>query len=562
MRLSRLTLAITAVLGSSVSTAAFAIDLYVDTKTEQIYAKPGPGRVHMGSFVKEDAAKPAGNMTDRAGDKAVAKTGDTRADSTADSATEKTDAAEVMALRRDIELKAKMREARLVSDMASLEERVKETEKTKMKYGPGLHFESKDGNFTAAIDGRLQVDSQYNIINDVQSPAAEDRPYELNSGATIRRARLGVEGTFYKKWDYKFEYDFSRGNGAVTSGITDAFIRYNFDNPLSVKVGSFKEPFSLEEATSNRFYTFVERNMAVNTFLDNPNVYKTGVGVNYAVPRWQTGIAFQTEPVGSWSSAATSINPNGNNSRNNGSGDISWASTGRISGRPWLESETKFLHIGASASHTRVNTQYFGNGNFANGGMSFGAFPAVNVDRTNVLNTSNLSTGNKNDPDSRRVESYNRWGAETALVYGPFSAQAEYLQTDIYGHGYSGESLFGYYGYASYFLTGESRTYHVKNGAWNRLKPHQAFQLNGPGWGAWEIAAGYDYLNMNDGVIRGGEADLVKFGLNWYPHSNMRVMTNYVHVLDVNTAGVTDRRSAAFNNANLDAWVTRFAVEF
>ncbi len=42
-------------LGSGVSCMAFAIDLYVDTKTEQIYAKPGPGRVHMGSFVREDA---------------------------------------------------------------------------------------------------------------------------------------------------------------------------------------------------------------------------------------------------------------------------------------------------------------------------------------------------------------------------------------------------------------------------------------------------------------------------------------------------------------------------
>ena len=31
-------------------------------------------------------------------------------------------------VRKDIELKAKMREARLVSEMASLEERVKETE--------------------------------------------------------------------------------------------------------------------------------------------------------------------------------------------------------------------------------------------------------------------------------------------------------------------------------------------------------------------------------------------------------------------------------------------------
>ena len=55
MKLSRLSLAITAILGSGLSSTAFAIDLYVDTKTEQIYAKPGPGRVHMGSFVREDS---------------------------------------------------------------------------------------------------------------------------------------------------------------------------------------------------------------------------------------------------------------------------------------------------------------------------------------------------------------------------------------------------------------------------------------------------------------------------------------------------------------------------
>lgn len=557
MTLSRTLLTVAATLGSSVPTAAFALDLYMDTKTEQIYAKPGPGRILLGSFVREQdktskVGEPERSSEDQPAGSAMVANG----------AAGKRDASELAAMRKDMELKAEMREAHLTSEVASLEERVKQAEKTKMKYGPGLHFESADGNFTAALDGRLQVDAQYNITNDVLSPAANDRPYELNSGANIRRARLGVEGTIFKKWDYKFEYDFSRGNGSVTSGITDAFIRYNFDNPLSIKVGSFKEPFSMEEATSNRFLTFVERNMAVNTFLDNPNVYKTGIGINYAVPRWQTGVSFQTEPVGSWSNAATSINPNGNNSRNNGSGDISWEGVGRISGRPWLESETKFWHIGASAAYTRVNTQYEGDGDLANGGMSFGSFPAVNVDRTNVLNTGNLSIGNRNDPDSRRVESFNRWGAETALVYGPFSAQAEYLRTDINGHGYSGESLFGFYGYVSYFLTGESRVYHVKNGAWNRIKPNQLFQLSGPGWGAWEIAAGYDYMDMNDGVIRGGKADLIKFGLNWYPHSHLRVMTNYIHVLDVNTAGVADRRSAGFNNANLDMWITRFQVDF
>ncbi len=58
-----------------------------------------------------------------------------------------------------------------------------------------------------------------------------------------------------------------------------------------------------------------------------------------------------------------------------------------------------------------------------------------------------------------RAETLTRFGAETALVYGPFSAQAEYLQTDVSGSGYSGASMYGYYGYMTYFLTGESRNY-------------------------------------------------------------------------------------------------------
>ena len=35
-----------------VSTNTLAMDLYVDSKTKQIYAEPGPNRVLMGSFEK------------------------------------------------------------------------------------------------------------------------------------------------------------------------------------------------------------------------------------------------------------------------------------------------------------------------------------------------------------------------------------------------------------------------------------------------------------------------------------------------------------------------------
>lgn len=565
MKLSKLTLAIATTIGAGISAGAFAIDLYVDTKTEQIYAKPGPGRVHMGSFVKEDpAAKATDKTAEKKSDRELDKT-------TADTAADRADTAGLSAVRRDIELKSKMMGARLTSDIASLEERVKETEKVHIGLHDGApHFSSRDGNFTFAVNGRMQVGSQYNFINDVLPATGANLPNELNSGVTLRRARLGVEGTFLKIWDYKFEYDFSRGNGSVESGITDAFVRLNITNPFSVKVGSFKEPFSLEEAASNRYLTFIERHMAVNSFVDNPNTYKTGLGINYAVPRFQLGVALQTEPIGAWSAASTTVNAAGNNSRNNGAGDSGWEGIGRITGRPWMEDETKFWHIGISAGHTVVNTQYQANGTInvgpnqtgGGGGMAFFAFPGTNVDRSNMLNTGNLSVGDRGAPGSRRIESYDRYGAETWLVHGPFAVQGEYLRTNINGLGYDGEHMTGYYGFASYFLTGESKTYQVRNAAANRIKPKRNFQWNGSGWGAWEVAGGYDYINLNSGVIRGGQADMVRFALNWYPYSHVKIQNNITYVLDVNTSGSTIPRTAGFNNADLSSFLTQVQVDF
>ncbi len=462
-----------------------------------------------------------------------------------------------------------------------LEERMKEVEKIHGNFDDrGLHWATKDGNFSVSLNGRIQPASQYNFVNDPDPAFGANTANELNSGMNIRRARLGVEGTFYKVWDYKFEYDFSRGNGTVGSGITDAFVRLNHTDALSYKLGSFKEPFSLEEAASNRYLTFIERHMSVNAFVDNPNTYKTGIGANYAVQRWQTGIAFQTEPIGSWSSASTSVNANGNQNRNNGSGDTGWQGIGRVSGRPWMEDDTKFMHVGISAGHTEVNTQYRADGTMVGegqigggGGMSFFAFPGTNVDRTNILNTGNLSTGALNDPNRRQVTSYDRYGAEGWFVYGPFSAQAEYLRTNINGVGYDGEHLTGYYGFISYFLTGESKSYHVRNGAANRLKPRKPFHWDGSGLGAWEIAAGYDYIDMNSGAIKGGEMDMFRFGLNWYPHSNVKFQSNIIHVFNINTAGTpitntngysggAGARTHGWNNGDLSAFLTQITVDF
>ena len=528
-----------------VSTNVMAMDLYVDTKTKQIYAEPGHNRVLMGSFEKVSETKPQSEPL----------------------ATK----AEVTAIKQELELKNN--EIKALSEFAA---EANGPESAHLSLKDGIHMSTKDGNFTAGINGRMQIDSQINeqtLPNAYQGIYASPTgvPVTLNNGAGLRRARLGIEGTFFKKTDYKFEYDFTRGNGLNAGGITDAYIRYNFTKPFSVKVGAFKEPFSLEEATSNRYTTFIERNMAVNTFVDNLNTYKVGIGANYAVDRWQIGSSFQTEGVGGYNNAygsnsltgstGSAVNTNGGVNRNGGGGDTSWEFNTRVSGTPWMSSKTKFLHVGTSGSYISINNNYTGNGTYNNGGVIFANGVGGNVDRTAILNTGNLTSGNNGAKGSHQASTLTRFGGESALVYNAFSMQGEYIQTNVAGTGYDNAVLDGYYGYATYFLTGESRNYKSKTGAWDRIKPNRNFDMKG-GWGAWEIASGYDYMNLNSGGVKGGQASTVKFGINWYPHSHLRVMTDYVHVLNINTSGVTNTTSKAWNDSSLDMVETRFQVDW
>jgi phosphate-selective porin OprO/OprP len=306
--------------------------------------------------------------------------------------------------------------------------------------------------------------------------------------------------------------------------------------------------------------------MVVNSFVDNPNTYKTGFGANYSAERWQLGASIQTEPVGSWSTGSSltgntvkdsvgntvPVAAAGNN--RSGYGDSSWELNARLSALPWFESKTKFWHVGGSASHIHVNNNYTDATQTAlkNGGMAFAASLNGNVDRTSVLNTGNLTTA------TNQVESYDRYGGETAIVYGPWSAQAEYIQTDINGKGYKDNALSGYYGYMTYFLTGESRAYKSKTGAWDRLKPNRNFDMKG-GWGAWELAAGYDALDLTSGGIQGGRAATAKFGVNWYPNSHFRLMGNFIHVLDISTPAVS---KGLYDKADLDMVEFRAQVDF
>ena len=127
MKFSKLTLAIATTLGATASFNALAMELYVDTKTKQIYAEPGRGRVSIGAF-------------ERVEDKPVVAPAD---------------AAEITAVRQDLEMKT--------NEIKALQEHMDEVEKVKVIMDKkGLQVESKDKNFKFKLGGRLQADATWN----------------------------------------------------------------------------------------------------------------------------------------------------------------------------------------------------------------------------------------------------------------------------------------------------------------------------------------------------------------------------------------------------------------
>jgi phosphate-selective porin OprO and OprP len=148
----------------------------------------------------------------------------------------------------------------------------------KVKWAPGPTISSKDGSWSVHVLGRLLVDG--GAIGD------HDDVYKNDNATELRSARLGLEANFYEGWKFKFETDFADAE----VDVKDAYLEYSgeFVEPAYVRVGQYKTPNSLEELTSRRFITFMERAAIVDAFeLD----YQIGLGsgVNGEIGGWRLG---------------------------------------------------------------------------------------------------------------------------------------------------------------------------------------------------------------------------------------------------------------------------------
>jgi hypothetical protein len=91
------------------------------------------------------------------------------------------------------------------------------------------------------------------------------------SGFRIRRARFKLEGDIFKNISYRFQID------AVRSPIlVDAIVEFSLSSHLTLRIGQFKVPFSLENLTSSSSLDTINRSQPVEKLCPGRDIGSLG----------------------------------------------------------------------------------------------------------------------------------------------------------------------------------------------------------------------------------------------------------------------------------------------
>lgn len=327
-----------------------------------------------------------------------------------------------------------------------------------------------------------------------------------------RLARLKAEGRLFTDWDFRLEGDFV--GGAVD--LQDGWVGFEHFQEANLRVGQFKEPFSMEELTPDPFIKFAERS-PLDRIAPSRDLGAQLYGKLFG-ERLEYAVAI-------FNGAGKKNNPDGDN---NNDKDVAW----RLVVRPFVDSESAWLK----------GLYLSGGGTWGN---EEGAFADIaTIDSGTVWLDAHPSAANAGS--TRREGTRQRWSGELAWLVGPFGLRAEYSadQSDLErsnGAGATATSpvestldLGGWYVQGTYWLTGEDETYQKRPTVTHVFAP---WSKDG-GWGALELAVRYTTLHVDQDIFDAGLAsravsssgvDQWAGGVNWWFNPNVRFTTDFFH---------------------------------
>jgi phosphate-selective porin OprO and OprP len=368
---------------------------------------------------------------------------------------------------------------------------------------------SGDGAFSATIHAVMQLDAaQY--YQDKGLPAVLGNARDLNSGTNFRRARLGVDGKFYRNFEYNVLLDFG---GAGTDGqgaLQELWVQYNYA-PFKVRAGAFAPNVGLEDAASTNGSLFPER----------PSAAELARGLAGADRR----IGVQAQALGErWliSGAITGARAGDGQTFDEQLGYVGRVAFVPLKGLDWL------VHVGANASKVVTPAQTAIGGPYA---VTVSDRPELRVDGTQLITTGAIdATG------ARHL------GFEAAAQKKNLLIQGEYFDIAVDRRnpaaGVTDPKFQAWYVEGSWVLTGEARRYNPNTFAFDAPAIEHPFDPKKRQWGAWELAARYSVADLNHHElatlaadrVRGGEQKIATVGVNWFPNPVTKFSLSYYDV--------------------------------
>jgi len=386
----------------------------------------------------------------------------------------------------------------------------------------GLHIDSPTGKFRFRLNGVLNQDlGKINTDNELDTAF----PDLDGSDSELRRLRLEILTEISDFMTFRGQFDFSD-----EINIQDFWVSFSkIPHIDEVKVGHFKEPFSLEALTSSQSTTFMEGSLATEAFAPKRNLGIQILSTEfYRRLSWAFGAFLNIRDLNEEDEYFDAVDS-----------AAGYDLTSRITAIPWYEGDSKLLHIGLSYSHQ------FRDDTDSDSRVRYSTRPESHITNDKLVDT-----------DEFYAEGVDLICFEAGLVSGRLSFQAEYFRAITDSNDEGDPEFCGYYVYGSYFITGESREYVISKGTFTPEMPKHGFRHRREYWGAWEIAFRYSHLDLNDENIEGGKERNFTAGLNWYFMRKHRLMFNYVR------ADVEDRTNPFVDDGSADILQVRFQVSF
>ena len=358
-----------------------------------------------------------------------------------------------------------------------------------------LVFQNKAANYKMWFDVRVQGDAAVFFGYDKNLVS-------IGNGMNIRRSRFAIKAQLDKNWYGELDTDWTSG----TPEIKDAILEYTGIPNLSIKMGNFKENFSIQRNTTSRYLQFMERPM-VTALAPSRHL---GVAATWSCPLvWVSGGVFGPQLK---SSEEMTAMEDGNKDYGLNEG-LSY--TGKVAIRP-INNQTSSLHIGAAVSYREPKLTSTDGYN----ATRYSSRNSTSINRKKFLDTDAIK--GLDHELAYTVELAGHW--KQLRYEGAYIARTAYLdpeKTVIPKEDLGPQTADGWYVQAGWLLFGGQQNYDAKGGKYTRINP-------GRSWGDVELCARYEVADFNcSKYYAGGSAQAFTLGLNFYPTKNVKFVINY-----------------------------------